>query len=127
MVALAGCDAQAEVEIVQGPLAGSPKIQASFTWDGTGTGTIAAVLPNGEVCTGRYFTNMKWPSEPLFSLDWYAQYFGSSFDPWGMQYGQAILTGDYGRVIKLEYFTDLSNHGYVLGLDNGGNVYKLTF
>jgi len=127
---MAGCTIQpSEGLVVDGPLAGS-RIQASFTYDGTGTGEMRLFMPSGEVCKGRYLSN-RWQGEGmLFDLSWWAHYFGSSFDPAFMQYGRGYLTGDYGRAIQLEYFTGfkgLKTYGFGLGIDNEGNVYKIIF
>ena len=128
---MAGCTIlPSEGLVVDGPLAGN-RIQASFTYDGTGTGKMELVMPNGEVCKGRYFTSSTWTVEDMeFEVALWVRYFGSNFDPFFMQHGKGFLSGDYGRMIVLEYFTGLEGlkmHGYGLGSDNEGNIYKITF
>lgn len=128
---LAGCDMQmSSAEVVQGPLAGS-RIEASFTYDATGTGKMAMVMPDGEVCKGRYFTFSSWTVEDMeFEIALWVRYFGSNFDPFFMQHGKGFLSGDYGRMIVIEYFTGfegLKTRGYGLGSDNDGNFYRFVF
>lgn len=127
---MAGCTIQpSEGVVIDGPLVGS-RIQASFTYDGTGAGKIELVMPNGEVCKGRYLSNRWRNEELLFDITWWVRYFGSDFDPIYMQYGRGYLIGDYGRIAEIEYFTGfrgLKTYGFGLGKDNEGNIYKIVF
>lgn len=70
---MAGCTIQpSEGVVIDGPLAGS-RIQASFTYDGTGAGKIELVMPNGEVCKGRYLSNRWRNEELLFDITWWVR------------------------------------------------------
>lgn len=122
---LSGCTIESEAEVVDGPLTGAQGVIARVDWNGSGTGRMSVTSPDGEVCGGRYFTGSKLGKcEPVFGFDMWAKYFGSQFDPWMMQRGAGILTGDSGRVIMVEYFVTITNVGYGLGEDNYGNIYR---
>lgn len=115
---------------VEGPLAGKGVIlKSKYVNTGTGHGTIEVVMPDGEVCKGEYSTVAGGVTGWLFSTQQYNSLWGSSFMSVveNRQYGQATLIGDKGTIIQVEYFTSVTGHGFGLGKDNKGNIYKIQF
>ncbi|MGD0342609.1 MAG: hypothetical protein ABSA76_12975, partial [Bacteroidales bacterium] len=55
---LCGCTETARVYPVEGPLMQQNVgvLYAKFLWDGSGSGWIKIVLPDGEICKGEYTT-----------------------------------------------------------------------
>lgn len=128
-----GC-ATLELYPVEGPLANNPpvpviKAKAHISWSGN-TGKITLTLPDGEVCKGR------WSS--INGLD-------DTYTNYGMMvtYGEelnfmvprahenrgyAVLLGSKGTSIDIEFLTSSNHrHGYGVGKDNQGNLYKILF
>jgi len=118
---------------VEGPASQeNPKpLNLTFSWNGTGHGTLKILMPDGEICEGKYSTvpedKQLFTSGSIFTKNDYARFFGNSYLIENKQYGQAILFGNNGTVITGEYYVGHSNHGYGLGKDNKGNTYKFIF
>lgn len=119
---------------ISGPLSENPNvINAEFTYNGSGHGDLTVVLPDGEVCKGKYTTipegTITSESRFFFSPYVYANYFGNAYLIENKQYGQGLLIGNRGTIMQLEYFTSSRNptHGYGIATDNNGNIYKILF
>lgn len=127
---LEGCSGHVSIYPVEGPLVDSgtaQKIDAQYTYGG-GHGEITFVMPDGEIVKGEYSTVSEGQSTSFFSLSKYQQYYGSAFSTSNKQFGQAIGYGNKGTVIQIEYYADqMTSHGYGLGKDNHGNIYKILF
>jgi len=54
---------------------------------------------------------------------------GSSTSFQNQQHGKAVLVGNKGRVVKIQYSTSASSptHGHGEGYDNKGNTYTLVY
>ena len=134
IVFLSGCAENADLYPVQGPISiSNPQIiKCKFIYNGTGHGTIEVFMPDGEICKGEYSTI----SEGSFSTvsgtaisrhDW-ATIFGEGFSVSNMQPGMATAIGNKGTIISVEYYVDaFSDHGFGVGKDNKGNLYRLQF
>lgn len=134
LLGIMGCSLNSTMVPVSGPAAAKGQaINATFTWNGTGHGQIEMTLPSGEVCKGSYSTIADGfstsASGSFFSQQLYATYHGSAATIANKQYGQALLTGDKGTTMQVEYFTSAMSptHGYGLAKDNRGNIYRLIF
>jgi len=132
-----GCVCEAMVVPIEGPMAAPDnphkQLTATFTWAGTGHGTVKINLPSGEVCKGKYTTvpdgavGVGFGS--LLGQPGYASHIGTAMSIRNKQYGQALLVGDQGTTVQVEYVTSASNptHGYGLAKDSHGNVYKIVY
>lgn len=136
-VFLSGC-ATVPINIypVEGPLAGKGIIlKSKYVYTGTGHGPIEVVMPDGEVCKGEYstiaggVTGTSFGFGGLFTAQQYTSLLGSGFMSAveNKQYGQATLIGDKGTIVQVEYFTSLTGHGFGLGKDNKGNIYRIQY
>jgi hypothetical protein len=123
----------------QGPLATVPSPQV-FTarMHGSTTGQITVTLANGEVFNGQWSTLVAFstntnpkktttgsPLQPNLASAWDAVY-GQGFylaKVLGESIGQALLTGNQGTVIQMEYF----NNKEGAALDSKGNIYKMVW
>lgn len=104
------------------------------------SGAISFVLPEGEHCQGTWSSIKPLqvhtdnqaqddsPSGTLFSV--WSSIFGEGYYVANVlgarQHGQAILNGERGTVIKLEFYVSNHNGSPILGVarDNKGNNYK---
>lgn len=149
LVYLTSCTFKTQFTPTSGSLArkGITSIPAQFTWNGTGSGKVTVTMPDGEVCNGRYSTIARGTRSSHFgshmssyhggsayspysrSMHGYGAYSGSSSHYQNQQYGQGILTGNRGRVIKFRYTTSMDSptHGHGSGSDNRGNFYSIVF
>ena len=129
-----------QVYPVQGPLAAQtppPVLTAKFS--GTRSGKVTLVQPNGESFRGTWefvtpsFVNAKapgspasYPPQPNLAFAWDAVYGHGYFlaKVLGKQLKQAVVTGDQGTVLQLEYVSaEIFLDG--VAVDNRGNIYKV--
>jgi hypothetical protein len=141
---LAACSTTATLYPIDGPLSKQQPLPIlTATVDGImgNTGGISMTLPDGERCTG------KWSSIAPMSVGvstasasgsainsmtsvWTTVY-GSGFSlsnlP-GVNKGEAMLVGDRGTVIQVEFYTGSGTaNGSGVAKDNKGNIYKILF
>jgi len=133
---LNGCTTTANLYPVQGPLAKQkpfPVITAHVNGIMGNTGEISLVLPDGEKCEGKWSstagTNVSVGTVNLFSQ--YGSILGTGFsvsnNP-GMNRGEAIIVGEKGTIIEVEFYTGSGTaNGFGLAKDNHGNIYKVLF
>ena len=128
-----------------GPLArqGVSSLPATFTYNGSGSGAVTVTMPDGEICTGRYSTIVRGSNSRVSGSSYsnYSLYpsnasiYGStSYSGRGSTYsndqqGRAIVTGNKGRVITINYVTSANSptHGHGTGYDNRGNNYTIVY
>lgn len=148
VLAIAGastaCSTTATLYPVDGPLSQQQPLPVlTATVDGImgNTGGISLLLPDGERCIG------KWSSIAPMSVGYstafasgsaanglasaWATVYGSGFSvrnvP-GVNKGEAILVGNRGTVIRVEFFTGSGTaNGNGVAKDNEGNTYKVLF
>lgn len=103
-------------------------IEAKYTQDGTGRGTIEVPLPSGEVCKGNYLTIANTDTT------WGRIYYGvgrsagfSARTTSDVQHGSAVAVGDRGTTIECEYVLELFKGGYGYCSDNRGRKYRIMF
>lgn len=144
VIAIAACSTTATLYPVEGPLSKQqplPVLTAAIDGIMGNTGGISLSLPDGEHCTG------KWSSIAPMSVGFstatasgsatngmgsvWATVYGSGFSvrnlP-GVNKGEAILVGDRGTVIQVEFYTGSGTaNGSGVAKDNKGNVFKVLF
>ena len=140
---LLGCSAHLHLYPVHGPLADQrsvPVIKGKAT--GWLSGSISFVLPDGETCQGPWspvspnqvhqnalVANASAAGD--LSSAWNAV-FGSGYYVANVlgarQHGQAVLNGDRGTIIQLEFYRNTVEDSPLLGIakDSKGNIYKLS-
>lgn len=128
---------------IEGPLAKQPLPVLTAVVDGiTGnTGALSLSLPNGENCKGKWSSiapmsvgyssgfGVGTASSGMTSV-WHTVY-GSSFSmsnlP-GVNKGEAMLVGDRGTIIQVEFYTGSGTaNGTGVVKDNKGNIFKVLF
>lgn len=135
---------------VSGPLAqqGVIAIPVKFTWSGSGSGKVEVVMPDGEVCTGRYSTIARGSTSLFQGNSFGSSYTTSGYSPYNSystnssgiysgisssheneQQGEGLVIGNRGTVLKFSYTTSASNplHGHGSGYDNKGNRYSIVY
>lgn len=141
---LAACSTTATLYPVEGPLSKQQPLPVlTATVDGImgNTGGISVTLPDGEKCTG------KWSSIAPVSVGFstasasgtatngmasvWTSVYGSGFSvrnlP-GVNKGEAMLVGDRGTVIQVEFYTGSGTaNGSGVAKDNKDNLYKVLF
>ena len=144
IILLAACSTTATLYPVAGPLSKQlplPVLTAAVDGIMGNTGGISMTLPDGERCSG------KWSSIAPMSVELssvsasgtltngmasvWAQVYGSGVTvknlP-GVNKGEAMLVGDRGTVIQVEFYTGSGTaNGSGVAKDNKGNVYKVLF
>ena len=141
---LAGCTTTATLYPVEGPLSKlQPLPVITATADGiTGnTGNISLILPDGEFCKGRwssiapmsvgYSTAAATGSATNAMSSIWATIYGSGYSvrnlP-GVNKGEAMIVGDNGTVIQVEFYTGSGTaNGVGVARDNKGNIFKVLF
>ena len=133
---LTGCTTTANLYPVQGPLSDQkpfPVLTAHVDGIMGNTGNIKLTMPDGELCKGKWSSaagmSVSYGSVNLFSQ--YGNIFGSGFsvanNP-GVNRGEAILAGNKGTLIEIEFYTGSGTaNGFGLAKDNHGNIYKVLF
>ncbi|MGB9406333.1 MAG: hypothetical protein WCA89_02290 [Terracidiphilus sp.] len=139
---IAGCNPAFGQKLypVQGPLAAQtpPQVFSAKLTGGPKSGGISLVLTNGETFKGKWatvavsFVNTKtpgtpasYPPQPNLAFAWDAVY-GQGYvfaHILGESIGQAVLTGNQGTVIQLEFFDGRIG----VAVDNKGNIYKMAW
>jgi hypothetical protein len=144
VILASACSTTVTLYPVEGPMSKqSPLPVLTARADGiTGnTGNISLVLPDGEVCKGRWSSiapmSVRYSAGSAsgmatsgMSSAW-ATVYGSGFSMGnvpGVNKGEAMLVGDRGTVIQVEFFTGSGTaNGSGVAKDNKGNVYKMIF
>lgn len=131
-----GCSTTATMIPVEGPLSEStppPVLEVHVAGITGNNGSLDLVMPDGESCSGRWSSaagaGITVGSASLLSTygSTYATGYSVSTGT-GQNPGQAILVCDRGRTIQVEFVTGAGTaHGFGIGRDNEGNVYKLIF
>ncbi len=122
---------------VEGALASqTPAPIYQVTINGIGdSGTMSATLPDGEVCRGSWApVPQNDPSAAKFSADWDRVY-GPGFFVANVLGNSAIvravLVGNKGTTLNVEFHAITAgaptNNVKGIGVDNNGNIFKLTF
>lgn len=141
---LVGCSTIATLYPIEGPLSKQsplPTPIAKINGILGNTGTISLVLPDGEVCNGRWSSiapmstgfssgSASGLATSGLSSTW-ATVYGSGYSlanvP-GVNRGEAMLVGDRGTVIQVEFYTGSGTaNGTGVAKDNKGNIYKVLF
>ena len=136
IVVIIGCSTTANLYPVQGPMAQIkpiPVIKARVSGIMGNTGGISLVLPDGEKCDGKW-SSAAGSSVNVGTVNLFSQYgsvFGTGFsvsnNP-GVNRGEAIIIGEKGTVIEVEFYTGSGTaNGFGLAKDNRGNIYKVLF
>lgn len=144
VVSLTACSTTATLYPVDGPLSKQqplPVLTAAVDGIMGNTGGISLSLPDGEYCKGR------WSSIAPMSVGYsavsatgsgtngmatvWATVYGSGLSirnlP-GVNKGEAMLVGDRGTVIQVEFYTGSGTaNGSGVAKDNKGNVFKVLF
>ncbi len=144
LIILSGCSTTATLYPVEGPLSKEQPLPVLLaTADGImgNTGNISLTLPDGEFCKG------KWSSIAPISVGFstasatgtaasgmtsvWSTVYGSGFSmsnlP-GVNKGEAMLVGNRGTVIKVEFYTGSGTaNGTGVAKDNKGNIFKMLF
>lgn len=144
VIVIAACSTTATLYPVDGPLSKQqplPVLTAAVDGIMGNTGGISLSLPDGEHCTG------KWSSIAPMSVGFsttsasgsatngmasaWATVYGSGFSvsnlP-GVNKGEAMLVGDRGTVIQIEFYTGSGTaNGAGVARDNKGNIFKVLF
>jgi hypothetical protein len=128
----ASCSLTATVMPVSGPNAAhTAPLTAKFTYIGSGHGKAEITMPWGEVCKGTYSTVVGGSYHPGFDAESkpsvVAVSSSSSAGIYGIQTGRALLFGNQGTHIEVEYTTSGANprHGFGSAKDSRGNIYKV--
>lgn len=136
VVGFFGCSMTGTMIPVRGPMTELDpvpvvKVKADGVWGNTGKLTFT--LPGGENCSGQ------WSSTASTEVTFAA---GSLIDEYGSTYlqGYSVSTGsgqnpgaalaicNSGRTVDIQFLTGAgSGHGFGIGKDNRGNVYRLVF
>jgi hypothetical protein len=141
---LAACSTTATLYPIDGPISKQqplPVLTAVVDGIMGNTGGISMTLPDGEQCTG------KWSSIAPMSVGFstasasgtatngmasvWTTVYGSGVSvrnlP-GVNKGEAMLVGDRGTVIQIEFYTGSGTaNGSGVAKDNKGNIYKVLF
>ena len=144
VTAIVACSTTATLYPVDGPLSKQqplPVLTAAVDGIMGNTGGISLSLPDGERCTG------KWSSIAPMSVGFstatasgsatnamasvWTTVYGSGFSvrnlP-GVNKGEAMLVGNRGTVIQVEFYTGSGTaNGTGVAKDNKGNVFKVLF
>lgn len=133
---LAGCSITASVYPIAGPMSEQlplPVLAAQVHSVHKNTGQIDMMLPSGEKLVGKWSSIAPQSSSATIgalSSTW-TTVFGSSFTTAnlpGVNRGEAMLVGDRGTVMEVEFFTGSGTaNGTGVAKDNQGNYYKVLF
>jgi hypothetical protein len=133
---VAGCSVTATMLPVEGPLSQKKPVPVlKVKADGImgNSGNVTFTMPDGEPCSGR------WSSAAAAGV---AVTSGSLIGQYGTTYlsgvsvmtgsgqnpGQALATCRSGRTFQIEFITGAGTaHGFGIGKDNEGNIYKFVF
>jgi len=141
---LISCSTTATLYPIDGPLSKIqplPVITAKADGIMGNTGNISLTFPDGELCKGR------WSSIAPMSVDFstasatgtatngmssvWATVYGTGFSVSnlaGVNRGEAVIVGDKGTVIQVEFYTGSGTaNGAGVAKDNKGNIFKVLF
>lgn len=133
---LCSCSTTANFYPVKGPLSEVkplPIIRARVDGIMGNSGGITLTMPDGETCKGQWSSaagmSISYGSGTLFSQYGSAYWSGYSVgNKPGENRGQAIVIGDRGTVIEVEFYTGSGTaNGFGLAKDNKENIYKVLF
>ena len=136
LVVMCGCSTTANLYPVKGPLAEVkplPVIRARINGIMGNSGGITLKMPDGEPCKGEWSSaagiSITSSSGTLFSQYGSAYWSGYTVsNKAGENRGQAIVIGEHGTVIQIEFYTGSGTaNGFGLAKDNKGNIYKVLF
>lgn len=129
-----GCALTATLIPVEGPLSElRPVPVVKVRADGIlgDDGKITFVLPPEDKCAGRWATasagSVAFGAASLMSEYGTKYISGYSVSGSGRTPGRAIATCDSGRIVDLEFVSGTSAHGFGIGKDNAGNIYRFVF
>lgn len=143
-VTLAACSTTANMYPISGPMAEQkplPVLSVKVNGISGNSGTLSTTLPDGETLTG------KWSSIAPMSYGMttgtasgsvtdgmntvWASVYGTGFSASnvpGVNKGEAMLIGDRGTVMHVEFLTGSGTaNGTGVAKDNRGNIYKVLF
>jgi len=136
VVSLCGCSTTANLYPVKGPqseVKPLPVIRARVDGIMGNSGGLSLTMPDGEVCKGKWSSaagmSVTYGSGTLFSQYGSAYWSGYTVgNKPGENRGQAIVIGERGTVIEVEFYTGSGTaNGFGLAKDNKGNIYKVLF
>jgi hypothetical protein len=131
----AGCSLTAMMVPVEGPLSlvtPTPVIPVKVTGIQSQTGALSFTLPHAETCTGRW-SSAGGASVSVGGASLLSQYGAAYISGYGVSTsggqnpGQALGTCGSGRTFQMDFVTGGSAHGFGIGKDNEGNVYRFIF
>lgn len=144
VVLLSGCSTTATLYPVEGPLARQkplPVLTAKVEGILGNTGEISMTLPDGEFCTGKWAsvaptsagigvgTTAGTVTSGMASA--WASAYGTGLYAGilpGVNRGEAMLVGERGTVIQVEFFTGSGTaNGTGVAKDNKENIFKVLF
>ena len=133
---LSGCALTATMIPVEGPLSELrpvPVLKARADGILGNSGNITFTMPDGETCKGRW-SSAAGAGVTIGSAGLVSQY-GSTYlsgysvaTGTGRNPGQALAVCSKGRSLQLEFVTGAGTaHGFGIGKDNAGNIYRSVF
>jgi hypothetical protein len=136
VVLLCGCSVKGTMIPVEGPMSQLkpvPTINVVAKSVQSNSGELIATMPDGEVCKGRW-SSAAGSGLTVGSASLMGQYGATHLSGFavstgtGQNPGQAIATCAKGRTLQLEFVTGAGTaHGYGIGKDSDGNVYRFVF
>jgi len=130
------CTTTATFYPIQGPLSEQkpiPVLVANVDGIMGNTGNINLTMPDGEICKGKW-SSAAGMQVSVGTVNLFSQYgsaLGTGYsvtNAAGVNRGEAILIGERGTQIEVEFYTGSGTaSGYGLAKDNHGNIYKLLF
>jgi hypothetical protein len=136
IVGLSACSTTANLYPVEGPLSREnpvPTLVATVDGITSNTGGFNFVMPDGEICTGRWSSVAPQyaavATTSLFSRYGTVTGYGTSVGivP-GVNKGQAFATCSDNTRFEVEFYTGSGTaNGYGIANDTNGNVYKMIF
>jgi hypothetical protein len=96
------------------------------------SGGIAFTMPDGEQCKGRWSSaagaNVSYGNASLLNQYGSTYIAGYAVSAGGQNPGEALATCDRGRAFQMEFTTGGGTaHGFGIGKDNKGNIYRMVF
>lgn len=132
----AGCSLKATMIPVEGPLSQArpvPVLQVKADGILGNAGNITFNMPDGEPCNGRW-ASAAGAGVTVSSGSLIGQYGSTHLTGFsvssgsGQNPGQALVTCGSGRTFQIEFVTGAGTaHGFGIGKDNEGNVYRFVF
>ncbi len=114
------CTFNAQLTPTSGPLArqGVAALPATFSYTGSGSGKITVTMPDGEVCTGRYFTAVEGSSTSSFGNS-SGNFYGQGSSTYSGTYGGDPYYGSSNS--NLSGYSNTNYSGYSSSSSNIGN------